>query len=257
MSYVSCCLSEVDNFISGLFAYFISFEKLVNFIIMSKKLCNPSAMRNREAILQVLLKHIEPTFNGLFLEIASGTGNHVDLYAPKFPNIKFQPTDIDERSIESIQEIAKECSTKNICPPMFVDIRKPFTEWGKPVDTEGPFLVGTSHKDFSELENCFDFMLNVNMIHISEFACTEGLFANAGKLLKPKGKLFTYGPYAENGVLTPESNVNFDLSLKSRNKDWGVRDIVHLEEVARKNGINLVEKVEMPSNNKCLVWQKA
>lgn len=202
------------------------------------------------------MKHIPKTTHGAFLEIASGVGMHLDLIAPMFPMMKFQPSDLDHRSIESIQEFANECPTKNICKPMMIDIRKSFTTWGKCPSSEGPFLVGNEHKDFSELEGTFDFMLNINMIHISEYACTEGLFFNAAKLLKKQGKLFTYGPYAENGVLTPDSNVNFDKSLRAQNKDWGVRDIVKLEEVANKNGIKLIERVEMPANNKCLVWQK-
>lgn len=205
-------------------------------------------------ILQVLLKHIPKHFQGSFLEIASGTGMHMELIAPNFPMIKFYPSDVDQRSIESIQEFANECSTNNICKPMLIDIRKPLNNWG--AFSEELFLLGNEQKGCSELDGIFDFMLNINMIHISEFACTEGLFANAGKLLKKDGKLFTYGPYAVNGVLSPESNVNFDKGLRTQNAEWGVRDIVQLEKVAGKNGIKLVEKVEMPANNKCLVWQK-
>lgn len=174
---------------------------------------------------------------------------HMELFAPTFPHIKFLPSDIDLRSIESIEEVVKECPTKNICKPMIIDISKPFTSWGM-------CMWGNEHRNFSEFEGFFDFMLNINMIHISEFACTEGLFENAGKLLKKQGKLFTYGPYAENGVLVPESNVSFDKGLKSQNADWGVRDIVLLEQVAGRNGIKLVERVEMPANNKCLIWVK-
>lgn len=139
---------------------------------------------------------------------------------------------------------------------MLIDVRQNFSEWGRSPYTGGPFLFGNMFLNFSELAKSFDFILNINMVHISEFACTEGLFANAGKLLKPKGKLFTYGPYAENGVLVPESNVNFDMGLRAQNPAWGVRDIVDLEKVAQKNGIKLIEKYDMPANNKCLVWQK-
>lgn len=181
---------------------------------------------------------------------------HVEHFAPQFPNIVFQPSDIDKRLLDSIEEIANECPTKNICQPMLIDIQKPYTEWGKNTSSKGPFLNGDCHSDFKEYKNSFDYMLNINMIHISEFSCTEGLFQNAGQLLKDKGLLITYGPYANNGVLEPESNIQFDKSLRAQNPEWGIRDVVKLQEVASKNGINLKECVNMPANNKCLIWQK-
>ena len=36
----------------------------------------------------------------------------------------------------------------------------------------------------------------------------QGLFSGAGFILKPDGLLLTYGPYAVDGVLTPDSNVS-------------------------------------------------
>ena len=54
----------------------------------------------------------------------------------------------------------------------------------------------------------------INMIHISPWKCTESLFKNASILLNPGGMLFTYGPYAVNGIITPESNISFNQSLK-------------------------------------------
>lgn len=52
------------------------------------------------------------------------------------------------------------------------------------------------------------------MVHITPWSCAEGLFASAGKLLKPGGIMVTYGPYAIHGEITPESNVNFNEALK-------------------------------------------
>ena len=62
----------------------------------------------------------------------------------------------------------------------------------------------------------FDYLYNANMVHISEWKCTEGLFKLAGRVLRPHGLLFMYGPFAVDGVLEPESNVNFDFMLKCR-----------------------------------------
>lgn len=76
-------------------------------------------------------------------------------------------------------------------------------------------------------------------------------------MLKPNGKLFTYGPYGDNCVITPQSNIDFNHSLKLRNSAWGLRDVSkQLVPTAFKYGFTLTEKVEMPSNNLFLVWSK-
>lgn len=94
------------------------------------------------------------------------------------------------------------------------------------------------------------------MIHISPLTCTEGLFTNSAELLKPDGLLITYGPYGQNGVITPQSNVNFDQGLKMQNPEWGVRDIGLLKGMAEPCGLFLKDIIAMPANNKILIWKK-
>lgn len=105
-------------------------------------------------------------------------------------------------------------------------------------------------------ENSIDYIYNANMIHISPYECTIGLFENAGVYLKNDGLMITYGPYSKDGVITPESNVEFHASLKSRNPLWGIRDINDLVKLAEQNNLSLIDTVEMPANNKTLVWKK-
>ncbi|KAL4238681.1 hypothetical protein ACF0H5_003388 [Mactra antiquata] len=199
----------------------------------------PAADRNKQPILEVLIKYIPESFEGNFLEIASGTGQHVTFFAKTFKSIRFQPSDIEQFHLNSIQAYISHFKLQNVLSPLCIDITQPVTTWP------------------GELKpSSYDVMYNANMVHISPYRTAIGLFESAGILLKPGSLLITYGPYAENGVLQPDSNVNFDRSLKSRNKDWGIRDIKDLKMLAEKNNINLMDKIEMPANNKVLIWKK-
>ena len=71
----------------------------------------------------------------------------------------------------------------------------------------------------------FDLAICINLFHISPWNCTLGVLKGCSKVLKLGGKLLTYGAYSKNGILTPQSNVNFDNRLKKENSEWGVRDM--------------------------------
>lgn len=205
-----------------------------------RKQTHPSADRNSQPILDILQKVLDRNTLGLkLLEISSGSGQHAGFFSDFLPNIEFQPTEYETGFFPSIEAYAADAANHNIRKPFHVDITEDFSKW--PVKLE---------------ESSFDYMLNINMIHITGIECTEGLFRNAGRLLKVGGLLITYGPYAENGVLEPESNISFDLSLKSRNPSWGIKDIKDLKEIASQNGIQFREYFNMPSNNKTIIWRK-
>lgn len=173
----------------------------------------------------------------LFLEISSGSGQHVAHFAPHFPGVRFQPSEVDKDLFNSISYYASSCRTKNISQPILIDICSKLSNYG-----------------FEE--NSIDYMYNTNMIHISPYECTIGLFENAGNYLKPEALLITYGPYSKDGVISPQSNVDFNASLKSRNPSWGLRDINDLVKLGDKNNLSLIDSIEMPSNNLTLIWKK-
>lgn len=87
------------------------------------------------------------------------------------------------------------------------------------------------------------------------YSAHVGLFKNARGLLKSTGLIITYGPYAENGILTPDSNVRFDEHLRSTNPEWGVRDLRDLQQLSSTYGIVLDKIFDMPANNKLCVWR--
>lgn len=82
--------------------------------------------------------------------------------------------------------------------------------------------------------------------------CIEGV----GRCLKPGGVFAVYGPFNYDGAYTSESNARFDQMLKSRDADSGIRDYEWIEELAGKVRLDLFEDVEMPTNNRCLIWKK-
>ncbi|XP_076382360.1 methyltransferase-like 26 [Megalopta genalis] len=204
----------------------------------TKKLVYPAANRNKDPILSVLQKYIQYSQDQIFLEISSGSGQHIAHFAPYFPQVTFYPSEYEPRLLHSISSYANEF--KNIKQPLRIDITTNFRNWGN-----GSFT-----------ENSIDYIYNANMMHISPYECTIGLFKNAGKLLKDNGFLFTYGPYAVDGQITPESNVNFDKSLKFQDPDWGLRDIRDLKKLAEENNIKLIDIFDMPANNKTIIWKK-
>lgn len=59
-----------------------------------------------------------------------------------------------------------------------------------------------------------------------------------------------------NGVITPQSNIEFDESLRQRNPLWGIRDIGQLEVLSVKNNLHLTNIVDMPANNKILLFSR-
>jgi len=193
----------------------------------------PACERNRDAILAVLQRHI-PLNPKAVLEIAAGTGEHSVHFAPHFPTASWHPTDLNPAALSSIQAWADYCKSKTVQNPVALDVRE--ATW--PVDE-------------------VDAILAVNMIHISEWACTEGLMAGAGKRLGEGGILYLYGPYKKGGEHTAPSNVDFDSWLKNQNPAWGVRDLEKVSDEAGKNGLALKEVVPMPANNFSIIFAKS
>jgi hypothetical protein len=94
----------------------------------------------------------------------------------------------------------------------------------------------------------------INMVHISPWEASLGLFAGAARTLSVGGLLYLYGPYKFGGKFTAPSNEAFDASLRSRDPRWGVRDVKDLEAAAV--GFALREVVAMPANNHSLVFRR-
>ncbi|XP_074549304.1 methyltransferase-like 26 [Halichoeres trimaculatus] len=197
-----------------------------------------AAERNKEPILSVLRECVNTGRPLQALEISSGTGQHVTHFAQALRNIIWQPSEYDRQSLASIEAYRAHYQLHNVKPVIHLDASLPHQYWGG-IQSES-----------------LDLVVNINMIHITPMACTEGLFRGAGAVLKPQGLLLTYGPYAVNGHIMPQSNVDFDYSLRQRNPEWGLRDISLLSSIAQRNGLFLEKMIDMPANNKCLLFRK-
>ena len=199
-----------------------------------RKHLSPSATRNTDAILTAL-KPLLPV-SGLVLEIASGTGQHCAAFARQFPGLTFQPSDPDPAARASIDAWCNEASTGNIHPVL--DLNVASQDWSATV--QGPVTA----------------IIAINLLHISPWVAATGLFAGAARLLGPDGMVVCYGAYKRGGRHTAPSNAEFDASLTHRNPDWGVRDVNDVTDVARLNGLDLAQSIDMPSNNLLLVWRR-
>jgi SAM-dependent methyltransferase len=208
-----------------------------------------AAARNKLVIFDVLKPRIESIQRTKniditsirILEVASGTGEHAALFASMLKNLKYQPTEPDVEMHKSINAWCESLQPEIVAYPLQLDISIP--------------SLFKSTLPFDYCNESVDAIICINMIHISPFTCTHGLFELAKEVLQENGLLYTYGPYRVNGTMV-QSNVEFDTSLKSRNSEWGVRDLEAVCLVANECGFELTEKIDMPANNLSLIFKK-
>ena len=130
---------------------------------------SPSCERNQGPIL-VVLRAILPAA-GRVLEVGSGTGQHAAYFAAALPGLQWQPTDLGG-SLESIAAWRADAGVANLCEPLVLDLAA--EDW--PVDE-------------------VDALVCINTIHIVGWPLVERLFAGAGRVVRPGGIVYAYGPY--------------------------------------------------------------
>jgi SAM-dependent methyltransferase len=192
----------------------------------------PATLRNRDAIAEVLARELPA--QGSVLEIAAGTGEHAAFFAERFPALEWQPSDPSAEALASIAAYRADYPGGNLAEPVLLDAAAPD---GWPVAAA-------------------DAIVCINMVHISPWEATLGLFAGAARLLgRHGGPLLLYGPYIEQGVETAPSNLEFDASLKARNPLWGLREAEALDRLAAAHGMARAARYAMPANNIMLVYR--
>jgi hypothetical protein len=173
----------------------------------------PATERNREPIVAVLAEELPD--EGIVLEVASGTGEHVAAFAGRFAAVMWQPSDPDADSRASITDWTADL--RNVLPPLDLDAAA--ADW--PIERA-------------------DAVVCINMVHISSWSATVGLFTQSSKLLPQGGPLILYGPYFRKGHPTAPTNVAFDESLRARNVEWGLRWLEDVTELAEAKGFGVI-----------------
>ena len=191
----------------------------------------PAALRNAEPIAEVLRRVLDSQSS--VLEIASGTGQHAAYFVRSMPEIRWQPTDYDAASLASIEEWRLEVASENLRAPIRIDVCE--AQW--PVDSA-------------------DVVFCANMIHIAPWECCLGLLRGASRVLASGGACLLYGPFIVDDTPTAASNTAFDQSLRSRNPEWGIRELSAVQAAALACGFELEETIPMPANNLTLVFRR-
>ena len=204
---------------------------------MSQPDFSPSAERNKQPILDVL-RQVLPD-RGTALEIASGTGQHVQWFAQQLPLWTWQPTEVHRGALYNIEVRVAQAELDNVLDPMQLDVRS------EPWFTD------------AEQAPAFDLIFCANMLHIAPWEAGLALLRGSARHLAPGGKLVTYGPYLENDAPPAPSNVAFDQSLREHDASWGIRLREDVEQAAALAGLRLQARHAMPANNLLLVWGRA
>jgi SAM-dependent methyltransferase len=191
-----------------------------------------AADRNKQPILDVLRRVLGQ--RGTALEIASGTGQHAAWFAAALGQWIWQPSDADAGMLPALAERVAQAGLANLRPPLLLDVMSP--RW----------LT-------QDAGQRFDAIYCANMLHIAPAAACPALMEGAARHLVGGGLLITYGPYFEDGIPAP-SNLAFDESLRARDPAWGIRRLEDVVAAARRAGLALRERHEMPANNLLLVF---
>ena len=207
----------------------------------------PATQRNRQPILDVLKQHVST--QGTVLEIASGTGEHACFLASHLPHCAWLPTDINPLSLGSIEAWRHQSALDNLLPPILLDVRDlPWSVEASPL----PKPLQSTNFSLEDVQA----IASINMVHISPWEACQGLLAGAGRILPSGGVLYLYGPYKRNGSHTSSSNAAFDQSLRSRNPEWGVRDLEAVVALADAQALDLTTVIDMPANNLSVIFSK-
>lgn len=188
-----------------------------------------SADRNKEAIGDALEGYFSSA--GSVLELGSGTGQHAVYLAGRFSDLRWQPTDRVE-NLGAIAQWVERSGLKNIANPIELDVSHEFTHQG-----------------------IYGLAFSANTAHIMSLPEVADMFKVVSSRLKIGARFALYGPFIYGGKHTSTSNENFDAMLKQQSPSMGIRDKAVLDTMAFDAGLEFFEDIQMPANNRILIWR--
>ena len=195
----------------------------------------PAAERNKLPILQVLQQRL-PT-SGKLLEIGSGSGQHVVCFAAAMPDWMWQPSE-QRQHLSALQMRLQNQAGGNVLPAIELDVA---------VTADWP------------VRERYSAVFAANVAHIMSWDEVECMFAGIQRCLQADGRFFLYGPFHRDGRPTSAGNAAFDAQLRSADnpsgRDQGIRDDRAVIRLGAEHGLQCIEDVAMPANNRILIFR--
>ncbi|MCK0141772.1 DUF938 domain-containing protein [Aliiroseovarius sp. F20344] len=195
------------------------------------RLSAPSAARNLSPILEAMGPFVPK--QGVALELASGTGEHIVEYARAFPDVIWQPTDIEPTRLNSIDAWRAEKGVQNMRMAQFLDASAP--SW-----RTGPMSM----------------IVTVNLMHLIDTQTARAVIAGVSRNLAPGASWFLYGPFRTGGAFRSEGDEAFHASLTAHDAQIGYKDLEKIEAWSAEVGLRQADLIEMPANNLAIVLRK-
>lgn len=196
------------------------------------RLSAPSAERNAEAIFERLERYIPA--QGLVLELASGTGQHIATFAKDCPDVVWQPSDLSDERMASVAAWQAHVDATNLRAPIQFDATGAWPDWPE-----------------------LGLVYVVNLFHLITAGQAAAVIRGAAAALDIGGHFFVYGPFRNNGAFRSDGDAAFHASLSAQNAAIGYKDLEWMEAELVANGLSLASVYEMPANNLAVVGRKA
>lgn len=197
------------------------------------RLFAPSAVRNFQAIRDVLARHLPAT--GKALEIASGTGEHITRLGQQFPQLTWQPTDIVDSRINSIAAWQATEGSVNVLAPLILDATAPVWANG---------FAGQ------------DVILLVNLLHLIRDDHARNLISQSALALNPGGVALMYGPFKRGHLFASAGDMGFHHDLIRQHPEIGYKSFQQIQAWQAEAGLEPLPPIDMPANNLMLVARK-
>lgn len=185
---------------------------------------------NKQPILEILSRVLQKQKK--VLEIGSGTGQHAVHFSRNLPFLTWQTSDLLINH-QGINLWIDAFPSPNLLRPLTLDL----------------------NNEDSVIEK-IDTIYTANTLHIVSWSLVVKFFNVVEKQLPKNGIVCIYGPFNYQGKFTSQSNANFDLWLKERDEQSGIRDFEAICQLANEVDLVLEEDITMPANNRILLFKK-